>query len=50
MDQLEAWCGLKRLWEIEIPPEAEIRLAGKRIFAVTKTEKGIYIKELFPPR
>jgi hypothetical protein len=50
MDKPEAWRGLKRLWEIEIPPEAKISVVGGKIFATTKTDNAIYVKEIHPPK
>ncbi len=50
MDKLEAWRGLKPLWEIEIPPEAEIAVVAGKIFATMKSDKAVYVKEIYPPK
>lgn len=48
-DGITAWRGTRELWHRKFPPDAELVVKGKRIFAVTKTKTTVYIKEIFPP-
>ena len=47
-DGVTAWQGTTPLWRAEIPPEAKLQIAGEKVFAVTKTDKNIYVKEIIP--
>lgn len=49
-DGVTAWRGTKRLWRVEVPPDAELRVVGSRIFAVTKTESRVLVKEIKVPK
>ena len=49
-DFITAWRGTEALWSSEFPPDAELVVNGVRIFAVTKTDKGIYVREIIPPQ
>lgn len=48
-DGVTAWRGTKMLWHRELPPDAELRVSGDRIFAVTKTRSRVLVTELNPP-
>lgn len=48
-DGVSAWRGTKMLWRERLPPDAELRVGGGRVFAVTKTRSRILVKEIFPP-
>jgi hypothetical protein len=48
-DGVSAWRGTKMLWRRELPPDAELRVSGDRIFAVTKTSSRVLFKEITPP-
>lgn len=48
-DGVTAWRGIRELWHRDFPPDAELVVKGKQIFAVTKTKTTVYIKEIFPP-
>jgi hypothetical protein len=47
-DGITCWRGTKKLWHRDFPPDAELVVSGKRILAVTKTDKGIYVNEIAP--
>jgi hypothetical protein len=49
-DGITCWRGAKILWHLDFPPDAELVVSGKRILAVTKSKKAIYIKEITPPQ
>jgi hypothetical protein len=49
-DFLTAWRGTEALWTVKFPPDAELVVRGDRIFAVTKTGKAIYAREVLPPK
>lgn len=49
-DGLTLWRGTKEVWHIDFPPDAEVVVRDRRIFAVTKSTNGIYVTEIFPPR
>lgn len=48
-DGVTAWRGTKMLWHQTLPPDSELRVAGGRIFAVTKTSERVLVKEITPP-
>ena len=48
-DGITCWRGTKMLWHQDFPPDAELVVSGKRILAVTKSKKAIYVKEIVPP-
>jgi hypothetical protein len=48
-DGVSAWRGTTMLWHRELPPDAELRVSGGRIFAVTRTSSRILVKEITPP-
>src|SRR5437667_2568087 len=41
--------GTKILWHLDFHPDAELVVSGKRILAVTKSKKAIYLNEITPP-
>src|SRR5207245_3647824 len=47
-DGITCWRGTKILWHLDFPPDAELVVSGKRILAVTKSKKAIYVKEIDP--
>jgi hypothetical protein len=49
-DGLTAWRGTKLLWQVDFPPDAELIVSGKKIFALTRTKTKVYLKEVFLPR
>lgn len=49
-DGITCWRGTKILWHLDFPPDAELVVNGKRILAVTKSRKAIYINEIMPPQ
>lgn len=49
-DSVMAWRGTKMLWSAEVPPDAELQVVGPRIFAVTKTESRVLVKEIKVPK
>ena len=49
-DGITCWRGAKELWHVDFPPDAELVVNGKRILAVTKSKKAIYIQEIIPPQ
>ena len=48
-DGLAAWRGTELLWHIDFPPDAELIVRGKKIFALTKTKTRVYLKEVATP-
>lgn len=48
-DGISCWRGTTKLWEQDFPPDADAVVSGERIFAVTKSKKAIYVKEITPP-
>jgi hypothetical protein len=49
-DGVTAWRGTRALWSMPFPPDAELVVNGDRIFAVTKTDKSIYVRQITPPK
>ena len=49
-DGITCWRGTKILWHLDFPPDAELVVSGKRILAVTKSKKAIYVNEITPPQ
>jgi hypothetical protein len=49
-DGITCWRGTKILWHLDFPPDAELVVNGKRILAVTKSRKAIYVNEIVPPQ
>lgn len=49
-DGITCWRGTKILWHLDFPPDAELVVNGKRILAVTKSKKAIYLNEIMPPQ
>jgi hypothetical protein len=49
-DGMMAWRGTKKLWYKDVPPDAEVRTVGDRIFAVTKTATRILVSEIEVPK
>jgi hypothetical protein len=47
-DGITCWQGTKILWHLDFPPDAELVVNGKRILAVTKSKKAIYVNEITP--
>lgn len=48
-DGITCWRGTKILWHLDFPPDANLVVNGKRILAVTKSRKAIYVNEIIPP-
>jgi hypothetical protein len=48
-DWITAWRGTEALWSAAFPPDADLVVNGDRIFAVTKTDKSIYARQIIPP-
>ena len=48
-DEITAFRGTKVLWSRDFPPDADLVVDGKRIFAVTKTKSSIYVMEVSVP-
>jgi hypothetical protein len=49
-DAVTAWRGTEVLWSRDFPPDAELVVRGDKIYAVTKTDKSIYVREIIPPK
>jgi hypothetical protein len=49
-DGVTAWRGTKILWHVDVPPDAELQVVGKRIYAVTKTKTRILVREIKVPK
>jgi hypothetical protein len=49
-DGVTAWRGTRMLWEVAVPPDAEVQVVGSKIYAVTKTRTRILVKEIKPPK
>jgi hypothetical protein len=49
-DSVTAWRGTKKLWDAQVPPDAELRVVGSRIFAVTRTSSKVLVKEIKVPK
>ena len=43
-DRLAAWRGTQLLWQLDFPPDAELIVREKKIFALTKTKTRVYLK------
>ncbi len=48
-DGIGIWQNNKEIWHADFPPDAELVTNGERVLAVTKTDKGIYVKEITIP-
>ena len=49
-DGVTAWRGTRMLWQVAIPPDAELQVVGSRIYAVTKTRSRILVREIKAPK
>ena len=49
-DGVTAWRGTRMLWHRDVPPDAELQVAGSRIYAVTKTRSRILVREIKVPK
>jgi len=49
-DAVTAWRGAKELWSAELPPDADLIVAGDKILALTKTKDGIFIEDIDVPK
>ncbi|MCI0389910.1 MAG: hypothetical protein MOB07_14265 [Acidobacteria bacterium] len=49
-DAVTAWRGTEELWRVELPPDADLIVAGGKILALTKTRDGIFIKDIDVPK
>lgn len=47
-DSVIACRGTKRLWAVDWPPDAELTVKGSALYAVTRTDKSIYVRTLHP--
>jgi hypothetical protein len=48
-DGVTAWRGTEVLWHTELPPGADLIVEGNKILALTKTQDGLFIKEIAIP-
>ncbi|MCI0663375.1 MAG: hypothetical protein L0220_20105 [Acidobacteria bacterium] len=49
-DGVTAWRGTEALWRVEMPPDADLIVAGNKIFALTNTRDVVFIKDIDVPR
>ncbi len=49
-DGVTARRGTRMLWHVETPPDAELRVVGSKVYAVTRTRDRILLKELDVPQ
>jgi hypothetical protein len=49
-DEIAAWRGTEVLWTLDFPPDADLIVRGDKIYAVTRTDKSIYVREIIPPK
>lgn len=49
-DGITAWRGTEALWSMDFPPDADLVVRGDKIYAVTRTDKSIYVREIIPPK
>lgn len=49
-DGVTAWRGTKILWHRDVPPDAELQVVGKRIYAVTNTKTRMLVREIKVPK
>jgi hypothetical protein len=49
-DGITAWRGTEALWTLDFPPDADLVVKSDKIYAVTKTDKRIYVREIIPPK
>lgn len=49
-DGVTAWRGTRMLWRRDVPPDAELQVAGSKVYAVTKTRTRILVKEIQVPK
>ena len=49
-DGVTAWRGTRMLWQVAVPPDAELQLVGSKIYAVTKTRTRILVREIKVPK
>lgn len=49
-DGVTAWRGTKMLWHRDVPPDAELQVVDRRIYAVTKTKTRILVREIKVPK
>lgn len=49
-DGVSCWRGTTKLWTQDFPPDADAVVSGEKIFAVTKSKKAIYVREIIAPR
>ena len=48
-DSVTAWRGTRMLWRRDVPPDAEIQVVGSKVYAVTKTQTRVLVKEIKVP-
>jgi hypothetical protein len=48
-DAVTAWRGTEELWSVELPPDADLIVAGSKVLTLTKTKDGIFIKDIDVP-
>jgi hypothetical protein len=49
-DGVTAWRGTRMLWQVDVPPDAELQVVGSKIYAVTKTKTRILVREIKVPK
>ena len=49
-DAVRAWRGMEELWSVELPPDADLIVAGDKILTMTKNKDGIFIKNIDAPK
>ena len=49
-DGVTAWRGTRMLWRRDVPPDAELQVVGPKVYAVTKTENRILVREIKVPQ
>ncbi len=49
-DEVALWQADKVLWTAPIPPDAEVRVVGDKIFAVEKKEQAIILHQVVPAK
>lgn len=49
-DGVTAGRGTRMLWRRDVPPDAELQVVGSKVYAVTKTQTRILVKELDVPK
>lgn len=48
-DGISYWRGTEMVWHRDFPPDSEVLVKGRRIYAMTRTNANIYISEIAVP-